>query len=412
MNHPFLFILIVSLLILGVFVINQVTLAQNVTNQSIPIGPNVSVLFSANSTGFDPLTQQGTLMMVGQVMNTGNETSENTNVTTDLLDFNGTLAGFNSVQTVPATIPPNGTANFQTRFTDQDVIGGTGNVLFYQQTPDNGGATSKFLGFIPPPFFAGTGAALAGAGVPLGTGAGFATGGGGVGGGFATGGGSSGGGGGGGTTIIKQVTNNIKQCIQNQANVANDVGGDVGQSNKAICNIDGVIIQLSEPTTPVTLPPSVTPVVGEPGGPANDDGSCNDGQEPVDNVCPPNASLKTLDVPPQQAADQVVTKPTPPIENSTSPIENSTSPDNRLSLALEPEPDCGNDGELVNGECVPFGCTSDNPPSSCPDTTAQLAAEPSTDEPITDEQEDQEQAVESNDNGNSDENSNDDENSN
>lgn len=252
---------------------------QNVTNTTtIAAGPNVSVLFSANSTGFDPLTQLGTLMMVGQVKNNGTEPSENTNVTTELLDFNGTLAGFNTARTVPATIPPNGTANFQTTFTDQDVIGGTGNVLFYQHTPDNGGETGRFLGFVPPPFLLpGAGAALAGAGVPLGAGGGFGAvgGGGGIGGGFSGGGGD----GGGGTTINQEFNQDFFNCIINQANLASNTSGEVDQSNIAICN------QFKDKPVPIGVI-GVVPL-GEPGGPANDDGSCNDGQESVDNKCPP-----------------------------------------------------------------------------------------------------------------------------
>lgn len=267
---------------------NTITIAP--ANETIAAGPNTTVLFSANSTGFDPLSQLGTLMMVGQVLNNGTEPSENTNVTTELLDMNGTLIGFNTVTTVPSTIPPNQTANFQTKFSDQDVIGGTGNAFFYQNTPDNGGDTGKFLGFIPPPFFFGGAAALMQAGVPLGSGGGFATGGGaGGGGGFIGGGGGGGSGGdsgsGGGGTTINNI-NRIINCIQNQANEANNVNGEVGQINFAVCG-EGNIIQQPVSTTPTT------PAAGTPGG-APKDGKCDDGQKPVDNKCPPALKEKPI----------------------------------------------------------------------------------------------------------------------
>jgi peptidoglycan/xylan/chitin deacetylase (PgdA/CDA1 family) len=73
-------------------------------------------------------------------------------------------------------------------------------------------------------------------------------------------------------------------------------------------------------------------------------------------------------------------------EDSSSSNSNSDAPLGEETTTPTPTPasipgsECGNDGELVNGQCVPFGCTSAaNPPPSCPpldDTSALLQQAP------------------------------------
>jgi hypothetical protein len=281
---------------------------------------NLTVLASANGTAFDPLTGLGQLLFVGQVLNNDTIASNATNVTTQLFSPNGQLIGF-STTSIPS-LEPGAIGNFEQKFTDLDIVGGTPNVLFYQH--DTNKASVPFFGFIPPPPLL-TGAA-AGA-IPGGAGGGAT----GAAAGGAIGGGGSfaGGGGGGGTTINQEIIN----CIQNQANTANNVSGGatVGQNNFAVCK--GKIIQqlLQKDTGENKTTPTPEPTTNQ------------------------SLAAFTGDTPPQQAADQVVIKPTPPIENSTSPIENTTSPSNNLLATAAPQPlQCQEGFEDVDGECVPI----------------------------------------------------------
>ena len=229
-SSPLLFLAVISSVITPSVIVAQ----QNVTNSTnaTSITPtnltglaNLTVLTSANGTAFNPLTGLGELMFVGQVLNNDTIPSNSTNMTTQLFDFNGNLVGFGST-TVPA-LAPGAIGNFEQKFTDLDLIGGTPNAVFYEH--DTNEKSLPFFGFIPPPFLApGVGGALA-AGGALGSGGGLGVVGGG---GVASGGG---GGGGGGDLSINNVYRNIFQnCIINQSNVGGEGGGE--QSNIAVCN--------------------------------------------------------------------------------------------------------------------------------------------------------------------------------
>ena len=285
---------LISVLILGIAVgfligiTSQLANAQNVTNGNITAA-NLTVLTSANGTGFNPMTGLGELSFVGQLLNNDTIPSNETEVTTQLYDFNGKLIGFNTTNVGP--INPGEIVNFQQKFTDLDLVGGTANAVFYDHSTNKD--SLPFFGFIPPPFLAGTGfgTALA-AGGALGSGGGLGVPGGG-GGGFAGGGGGGGSGGGGGGGDLK-ITNKYYQCIINQANVI-EGGGSGEQINIATCNqfIDAVpppkqaeVLAIAD--QPITQPTedTIPPAAGEPGGPPDENGECNDGQEPVDDLCP------------------------------------------------------------------------------------------------------------------------------
>src|SRR5262245_40400378 len=64
-------------------------------------GANITVLASANGTGFNPLTGLGELSFVGQLLNNDTIPSNDTQVTTQLYDFTGKLIGFNTTDVGP-----------------------------------------------------------------------------------------------------------------------------------------------------------------------------------------------------------------------------------------------------------------------------------------------------------------------
>ena len=309
------------------------------------------VLTSANGTAFNPLTGLGELLFVGQVLNNDTISSNAINVTTQLFDFNGQLVGFDS--TILPSLAPGAVGNFEQKFTDLDIVRGTPNAVFYEHDTNN--ASIPFFGFIPPPPLL-TGLAPGGAGAAGGAIPGGAIGGGG---GFIGGGGGFAGGGGGGTTINQEIIN----CIQNQANTANNISGGavVGQNNFAVCK--GKIIQQQQ-------------------------------QLAAENKTTPG---------PVPLAAFLAAPPSATVENTTEPIENTTAPAPLQSFAAAPleceegfeevdnecVPICEEGEELVDGECQPTEATC-NGAFELVDGQCQLI-QPSQTEPLQSQQLQQQQ---------------------